>query len=266
MRIAPDREVGFLEAYLERFLVENMKRILRAKHSGEFVDKNSLISIPKRYEYVDLQAMSDAPTLQDAVDSLKKTSFSQLGGVMPLYRKYNLISLLEAALDKIYFDTEVRPKLDHVPDREMVEEMLAVEVDLTIIRILIDLRQRGIPPEAVESIIAMPINIRRGELQLISEANPELVPEAISRTRYANLAQPVRDALNPEKEESLDSVFRSEMYVKSRSLMAHYGKTFAYVLGYIRTAEAEANNLLTIVASGELGVSESKTEAILLIN
>jgi V/A-type H+/Na+-transporting ATPase subunit C len=260
VRIAPEKGERFLEAYLERFLIEDVKRILRAKHSGETVDEYSLISIPKGYDYVNLQSMSAAPSLQEAIDLLKNTRFRAVEEVMPQYRKYGLISLIEATLDKIYFNSEVGPALDDVLDQSVVEEMTALEVDLTIIKSLIDLRVRGVPADIVQSIGFLPMKLRRSELALILEASPDSVPEALSRTRYANLAQPVKDALNSEKDESLDSAFRSEIYRQTKSLMAQHAGTFAYVLGYIRAAEAEANNLVSIVTSEELDLSESKTE------
>lgn len=265
IKITPNDGVGFLVAYLERFLVENVKRILRAKQSRELFDKNLLIPIPKQFEFVDLQAMSEASTLQDSVDLLKKTRFAKIEDVMSLYQKYGLVSLIEGALDKIYFDSEVRMNLRKVPDRDMVENMLSIEVDFNILKTLIDLRARGIPADAACSVLASPAKLGRSELQLISEANAESVSEALSRTSYAQLAQPVRDALNMEKEETLDSVFRSEICGRTNSIMVACSETFGYVLGYIRAAETEANNLVSLVTAKEIGLPESKTESTLCI-
>jgi vacuolar-type H+-ATPase subunit C/Vma6 len=258
VELAPGRSKRFLEAYLQRLLVEDMKRIVRAKHAKKDVDTNSLIAIPKGHASVDLQRMSEASTLQEAVESLGNTRFRQVADVLPIYQKYGLVSLVEASINKVYFDSEVRPSLRGVPSQACVKDMVATETDLVNIGTLTDLRVRGIDPEATHGISFAPVRLKASEVKLISRASADSIPEVVAKTRYADLAQPIRDALGTEKEESLEHVIRLEVYRRSKSLMVRYADTLAYVLGYVREAEAEANNLVSVVTGKELGLADTK--------
>ncbi len=266
VRISSGPSRNLLEAYLERFLLEDLKRILRAKHAGGAVETSSLIVIPKGYDHhIDLKAISEASTLQDAIDLLKNTRFKGVTRLMPIYQKYGLISLIEAFIDKTYYDSEVIMSIGGVPDKSTIKDMIAIEVDLTVIKTLTDLKGRGVAAEAVRSIGFRPMKLKADELVLMLEGNSDSIPEILSRTRYADLSQPIRDALDAGKEESLDHVIRTEIHRRNKSLMIRYAATLAYVLGYVREAETEATNLVSIVTGKELGLPESKIEAALSV-
>ena len=263
--IAPGRSRTFLEAYLVRFQVENMKRVFRAKHSEKVVDRGTLIQVPKGYDRVNLQAMIDAATLQDAVGTLAKTPFAGIADVMPIYEKYRFVSILEAFLEKTYFDSEVRPTLKKLPSQRKVAEVVGTEQDLLNIRMLVDLRARKVAVDAVKALSFMPGNLTDKAVSLISGATPESIPPIISKTPYASLAQPIQDALEPGKDESLDHVARLEVFKRTRAMMMPYADTLAYVLGFVVEAETESNNLISIVTGKELGLSEQRIQSAVCI-
>jgi len=259
--IAPENCRVFLEAYLERFLVEDMKRILRAKHAGRVTDKGSLIPIPKGYERVNLQAMADAPSFQEAVGTLAKTRFRGVVDAVSVYEKYHFISIVEAFLDKAYFDIEVRPALGGLPGRPAIGEMIGTEEDLLNVKMLTDLRARKVSVDAVRALSFKPANLTRGELAAISGATPEAIPQMVAKTRYSSLAQPLQDALESGKDESLDRVVRLEIHRRTKSVIVRCADTFAYVLAYFREAETESNNLVSLVTGKEVGLAEQRIQA-----
>ena len=262
--IAPGGSKKFLEAYLDRFLVEDMKRILRAKHAGAVVDRGSLIPIPTGYDHADLQAMSAAPTLQDAVKSLEKTSYRRVADFMDLYQKHDIISVLEASLDRAYFDSVVRPSLDGAPSSG-VKEMVGMEMDLVSIKAMVDLRARGLASDEVVSVSVTPVGLTVDEVARISDASLESMPKNLSRTPYADLGELLQNAIDPTNEESLDRVMRLEIQRRTRRFMFLYALTLGYVLGYVRDAETEAQNLVSVVTGKELGLSDSKIEVALCV-
>lgn len=262
--VAPGRGRDFLEAYLERFTVEDVRRILRAKRAGEDARRAVLISDPKG-GLVDLQTMSEAPTLQDAIDSLKRTRFRAVSHSLAAYLKYGLLSIVEASIDRVYFDSEVRPALHGLPGLQSIEEMLGTEVDLVNIRTLADLRARGVAPDAVRAVALAPMRLTAADVELLSQASPDSIPEIISRTRYGGLTQQVRDALDAGRYESLDHIVRLEILRRTRALMVASADSLAYVLGYVREAEAEANNIVSIATGKELGMPDAQIEAALCL-
>jgi vacuolar-type H+-ATPase subunit C/Vma6 len=201
--------------------------------------------------------------MQDAVKSLENTRFRGVADAMAIYQKYNLVSVIEAFLDKIYFDSEVRPCLDAVPDSMGIEEMVGTEVDLMDVKTLIDLKARGVSAEEVRRAGFLPYRLKAQEVVRISEASLDSIPRVLSKTRYADLAQPIQNALDPAKGEGLDRVMRSEIQRRTKPLMFRWAISFGYVLGYLREVETEANNLISIVTGKELGLGESEIEATL---
>jgi vacuolar-type H+-ATPase subunit C/Vma6 len=258
--IAPEKCRTFMEAYLERFLVEDMRRILRAKHAGNVVERGSLIPIPKGYDRVGLQALVDAATMEDAVGLLAKSKFA-LGEAMPIYEKYRLVSILEAFLEKTYYDSEVRPTLKGLPGQGTIEDLVATEVDLTDVEKVADLRARKVAVEAVKALAHEPMRLTPAQLASISATTPESIPQIISKTRYSALTQPLQDALESGKDESLDHVLRLEVFKRTKAMMVPSSDTFAYVLAYMREAETECNNLVSIGTGKELGLPEARIQA-----
>lgn len=263
--IAPDRCRTFLEAYLDRFLLIDMKRILRSKWPGGSLESVALISVPKKYASADLQAMADAQTFQDALKSLGGTPFKETVGSAPIFQKYRLIAVVEASLDSIYYNSVVLPSIEGVPDRSTVWEMVGAEVDLMNIRIITDLRTRGVDPDAVRSLSLTPMGLRSTEISQICRSSVDQIPESIARTRYAFMVQLVKDSIDPSKDETLDHAAKVGLRSLSKGLMTRYADSLAYVLGYIREAEIEADNLVSIVTGKELGLAEPKIAAALCL-
>jgi vacuolar-type H+-ATPase subunit C/Vma6 len=63
-RLAPRDVKEFLTLYAERYVVENVKRILRAKRTKSQINANMLLPIPREYALINFSAMVEAPTLQ----------------------------------------------------------------------------------------------------------------------------------------------------------------------------------------------------------
>lgn len=263
--IAPGKSRTFLEAYLERFLVEDIKRILRAKHAGQSADKSILIPIPKGYDSVGLPAVIQAASIQEAVGLLAATQFKEVGEAMPVYEKHRLVSIIEAFLDRVYFDSIIVPSLRRAPAERWIEQMVGLERDLIAIKTIMDLRARKVAADVVRSINLIPSGLTEEEVGMIVGATPEAIPRMLSKTKYSELVQPLQDSLEAGKDESLDHVARLEVFRQTKSLMFPCTFSLAYVLGYIRQAETEANNLVAIVSGKELGLTETRIQAALCV-
>jgi len=238
-----------------------MKRILRAKHSGRVIDKGALIPIPKGYEHVNLDAMVESATLQDAVGLLKQSEFEHIADVMPVYEKYHLISIIEAFLERTYFESAVRLTTKRLPGRRRIAVLVGTEADVLGIGMLADMMARKVAVDAIRSVCFMPEKLTAEERELISAANPSSLPQVLSKTAYSSLAKPVQDALESGKDESFDRLARLEVFNQARSIKMPCADNFAYVLGYIIEAETESNNLISIVTGKELGLPEPRIQA-----
>lgn len=256
-KIAPEGAGRFLEAYFERFLVEDLKKVLRAKCRAAAVDGGALVTMSMAHKRLDLKAIAEAPTLQACLDMLDRTRFKGMVRAGSIYQKYGIVSVLEAFLDKAYYDSQVGAAMEEVPDSDLIDEMVGAEADLVNISTIADLRNRGVSTDAVLSLTSVPRRLTGGDVARLAEANPGSIPELVQRTRYSGFAQKIQDAFDSGKDQTLELATRSAVLDQTKSMMVRHADTMAYVMGYVREAEAEANNLVSIATGKELGLSES---------
>ncbi|MEM3832163.1 MAG: V-type ATPase subunit [Thermoprotei archaeon] len=255
--IAPSDVREFLKLYSERFMVENIKRILRAKHSLTKITNEMLIPIPREYALINFPAMIESATLQDSLELLKATKYYQILEWFPLYRKHNIVTILEGSLDKIYFERSWKAA-EKLPDSRELKAVLGVEIDLRNISLIIDLRARDISPETVLSISFRPVKLKSEDINQMSKARLDAIPDILMRTHYQNLAQRLRETIESKKLEQIDHIITDELYNQIKIMMIRYPSSFSYVIGYLIMTEIETRNLIALITGKELGLQEEK--------
>ena len=74
IREAQGKIQDLLTRYCARFEVENIKRVIRAKHSGEIIEEPNLIPLPREYTLVNFPALLNAKDVDEVVGLLRETS------------------------------------------------------------------------------------------------------------------------------------------------------------------------------------------------
>ncbi|MGB9728534.1 MAG: V-type ATPase subunit [Thermoprotei archaeon] len=255
--IAPSDVKEFLRLYSERFMIENIKRILRAKHSLAKITSEMLIPIPREYALINFSAMIESATLQDSLELLKATKYYQILEWFSLYRKYNMVTILEGSLDKIYFE-RLWKATEKLPDSRESKEILGIEIDLRNIGLIIDLRARDVSPETVLSISFRPVRLKSEDINQMSKARLDAIPDILMRTYYQTLAQRLRETIESKKLEQIDHIIADELYHQVKIMMLRHPSSFSYVIGYLIMTEIEAQNLIALITGKELGLQEEK--------
>jgi vacuolar-type H+-ATPase subunit C/Vma6 len=262
INIAPSDVKKFLELYAERFIIENIKRILRAKHSSTKISSEALIPIPREYALINFPAMIESITLQDSLELLKATKYYQILDWLSLYRKYEIITILESALDKIYFE-KIWKETDKLPDKRETKMMIGSEIDLRNINMILDLRARDISPETILSVSFKPVRLRDEDINQMSRARFDTIPDILARTPYQSLAQRLKEAIESKKLEKIDYIIADEIYNQIKTIMVRYPNSFSFVIGYLIMTEIEAHNLIALITAKELGLKEDEIKEIL---
>lgn len=257
INIAPSDVKKFLELYAERFVVENIKRILRAKHSLTKITSETLIPIPREYVLINFPAMIESTTLQDSLELLKATKYYQILNWFSLYRKHGIITILESALDKIYFE-KIWKETDRLPDSRETKMIIGSEIDLRNINLIIDLRARDISPETILSVSLRPVRLKDEDIAQMSRARLDAIPDILTRTPYQNLAQRLKEAIESKKLEKIDHIIADEIYNQAKIIMVRYPNSFSFVIGYLIMSEIEAHNLIALITAKELGLKEDE--------
>lgn len=264
IQIVPRDFRDFLFLYAERYEMENVKRILRSKRTGNQIGTDMLLPIPREFAIINFSAMIEASTLQDSLEILKATRYSTIIEKTSLLQKYGIQTLLEGALDKIYFK-DLEKSLNSIPDNRKVGIIVGTEVDLRNIGLMIDLRARNVDPETVLSISFKPFRLRDEDVNQIARAKPNMVPDIIMRTSYQRFASRLKSTFEEGKVERIEQVINSEIYSKAMSVARESPNDFAYIVGYLQMAEMEAKNMLSIATGMELALEEEKIRSMLYL-
>ncbi len=264
IRIAPRDFRDFLFLYAGRYEMENVKRILRSKRTGNQIGTDMLLPIPREFAIINFSAMIEASTLQDSLEILKATRYSTIIEKTSLLQKYGIQTLLEGALDKIYFK-DLEKSLNSIPDNRKVGIIVGTEVDLRNIGLMIDLRARDVDPETVLSISFKSFRLRDEDVNQIARAKPNMVPDIIMKTPYQRFASRLKSTFEEGKVERIEQVINSEIYSKAVSVARESPNDFAYIIGYLQMAEMEAKNLISIATGMELALEEEKIRSMLYL-
>jgi len=263
-KIAPNRIRKFLVTYADRYEVENVKRILRSKRTGRKMTSDTLIPIPREYALINFQAMIEAPTLEDSLDLLKATRYSEVSEKISIYKKHEVQAVLEALIDKIYFD-QLLDSIDGIPDEEKVKEIVGAEIDLRNIGTMIDLKARGVSPEAILATSFKSFRLKEEDKNQIATARIESVPDIVARTTYQGFASNLKSIIEENRIEQLENAILKEAYAKAKSISGRNPNSFTYVIGYLAAAEMETRNLITLSTAKELKIEEEKVRNLLYL-
>jgi vacuolar-type H+-ATPase subunit C/Vma6 len=250
-RVAQGRMQDFLNRYSARFEVENIKRVIRAKH-GQTGEEAHLIPLPREYSLVNFPALSKAKDVDEVASLLRDTQYSPLAEKLQSYRETSATMILEAALDQIYFSRvwQVAQKVQGV--RNLVGE----EIDLRNLLITFSLKTREISSRLIdEAILPLSYKIPKSTLRSLLQSRVEDAPNILS-AGYSKLAS---EAVRLAKKDStlpLEWPFFRQLYGYASSVLMTQPLQAGYVLAYLLLCECEAKNLTSIVTGKQLNLGD----------
>jgi len=252
-RVAQGKMQDLLSRYCARFEVENIKRILRAKH-GRSSEEPSLIPLPREYTLVNFPALAKASDVDEVASLLRDTPYHILIGALQPYRESGVTITLEAALDKSYF---VR-LWEFVGKFGGMRDLVGEEVDLRNLLIVLSLKARETPSRIIEDAL-IPVSYRLPKITLRSvlQSRIEDAPSVLAMP-YSKV---VSDAANLRRGDSLmpmESVLLRQLYEDATEFSRTRSLQAGYIMAYLLLCECEAKNLVAIVTGKQLGLPEEE--------
>ncbi|MBS7623456.1 V-type ATPase subunit [Candidatus Bathyarchaeota archaeon] len=252
----------FLEAYSARIEVENLKRILRAKHAQEEIEEDDLIPLRREHTLVNFQALTKAENVEEAVSLLRETVYASITNKLDSYRRLGSSIVLESYLDNVYFN-RLWEGMERLPGVTGVRRLVGEEVDLRNILLILTLKRREIPSRLAEEM-AIPIFYRLSRNVVKSLFQKELIDalEALSGTVYRPVAQELLKSREPTS--SIETVASKHLYNDASSALNDMFLELGYVIAYMLLCEREARSLTTVTTALDLGVPEASLQERLL--
>jgi vacuolar-type H+-ATPase subunit C/Vma6 len=252
----------FLEAYSARIEVENLKRILRAKHAQEKIEEDDLIPLRREYTLVNFQALTKAENIEEATSLLRETVYASITERLDSYRRLDSSIVLESHLDRVYFN-RLWEGMERLPDVDGVRRLVGEEIDLRNILLVFTLKTIGTPPRLAEEI-AVPIFYRLSRNVLKSLLQKEFTDalEALSGTVYSTVAHELLKSKEPTG--NIEMIVSKHLYNEASSALSDMFLELGYVIAYMLLCEREARSLATITTALDLGVPEASLQERLL--
>ncbi len=253
MRVAQGNMQNLLRRYCARFEVENIKRIIRAKH-GQGAEKPRLLPVPREYSLVNFSALVKAKDIDEAVSLLRDTPYYPIYEKLQPYRESGTTILLEATLDKIYFSRvwEMVGKISGIRD------LIGEEIDLRNLLIAFSLKSREISLRHMEeAIIPLSYRLPKTTLHTMLQSRLEDVPNILTKS-YSRLAFEAVNMVKNDSTRPLEWLFFEQLYNDASAALRTKPLQAGYIIAYLLLCECEAKNLVSIVTGKELNLTEEE--------
>lgn len=259
-RAAQGKMQDLLDRYCARFEVENIKRILRAKH-GRSSQEPSLIPLPRERTLVNFMALAKASGVDEVASLLRDTPYHVLLERLQLYRQSELTLILEAALDNTYF-TRLWELVGNFRD---IRDLVGEEIDLRNLLLVLSLKARGTPSRLIEETV-IPIYYRLRKITLRSLLQSRLEDAAsVLAMPYSKMASEATSIISGDSSLPLEWLFFKQLYADAFAFSRTHSLQAGYIVAYLLLCECEARNLVSIVTGKQLGLSEEEVSKRLFV-
>jgi vacuolar-type H+-ATPase subunit C/Vma6 len=251
-RAAQGKMQDLISRYCARFEVENVKRIVRAKHGGQSEEEPTLSPLQREYSLVNFPALLKAKDVDEVASLLRETPYHSVLEVLQPYRESGATMILEATLDKIYFSKV----WDLVGKTHGTRDLIGEEIDLRNLLIVFSLKTREAAARIIENATipisyALPKTMLRSLLQSRIEDASNIVT-----TGYSKLASEAANLLRTGSSVPLEWLFSKQLYGDASATLTTHPLQTAYIIAYLLLCECEAKNLISIVTGKQLNLSE----------
>lgn len=256
IKISSGKVKNFVDMFVRRIEIENIKRILRAKFSGRAVSEEDLIKFPREFTYVNIAAMLESPTFDDALYHLTPSPYKEAIEFSQYTKGIGSPFPVELGIETEYFRRVVNTASKVKKGRE-VEKLLKVEYGTKLIYYILSIKILG-----GQVIYLEKYSDKMSRLMLIEpyifndfiRAKEDTALDVLNRSGYKWIVKYI--------EESVLKRSVSDLYYWSSKAFKEYAESYAarnplnlvFLLWYLYSVEFEYRNLYTIALAKELDV------------
>ena len=265
LRITSGKLKELFEAYAKRIEIENLKRIIRVVHGKtEIVDEN-LISMPRQYQEVNFPALLAVKEMAEVVELLKESPYKSVGKRLVEYEAHGNPALLEAELDKIYYD-DVWAETSEVPDSRKIRAFIGTEVDLRNLQWILLSKYMKVEPWLVhENIIDIGYGLHKSTVSRLIDVDAQKIPHTFVPPRYFETMRRAAELVRQDKIVETENLFSQHLYSNAEKVSIRNPNSLVHVFSYLQLCFREARNLTTLAIGKQMKMSENRLENLLFL-
>ena len=263
LKIASGKIGSALQQYYRILEVENLKKIIRAKHENIRVTESQLIPVARKYQTVNFPALLETRDMSEMIQLLSETPYSVLKDRLDTYNRYSNPLILEAAVDSAYYEN-LWKKIEGLPHSDDVEQLIGTELDLKNLLLVFASKEMNMNRELFnELVMKRHYRLQKSIIDRMSEAQYRTIPELLMGQYYADLAKEAADLFQKERFTEIENSFSRYVYSNAERIMVRKPNSLVYVFGYLSLCFKEARNLTTLSIAKQMGMDEEKTRNLL---
>jgi len=275
-RISDEDVRFFIDVYVWRNDIENIKTLIRGKRAGENITRLRNLFLPGTITKEELVELYEKPTVEALLHAINLPFIEELERV---YAESGLAGL-EAAMTHNYYRLTHRIARRIADEQSLFRKYLLLEVDLMNALTILKLKRTGSPANAIEPYLvdaygdikpseySIQHRARKTFFKQLAEAQDiEAAIRLLERSRFKSAVQPGINAYRAtgsllELEREFDI-----MLLRQATKLTHKQPMSADVVAsYLLAKVIESRNILMLIKGKELDVAESFLERELVIS
>ncbi len=267
------KEVGsLLDAMLNKFEVENLRIILRAKIAGLNVDETMSYIIPVREfsEEFCKSLLEKSENVEDIVHLLMRTDYGPaLAKGLKDFEETGLSISLETALDQYVYES-LWKEADKIgdADRKIAKKIIGTEIDFANMKLILRCKTLHIEADQTRKLI-LPIFFQLTEESINKSIEAEDVESALNLFMLRSYKNILSVVLAQYKDSNLlsevEQIFDEFLLKNNRDILKHpFPFDVGVVMSFLNVKWIEVKNLRAIVKGKEDNVPEEAVQKKLL--
>ena len=259
--ISPPSYADFIDIYLMKYDIENIKTVLRIRLSGIQNDFEGLFIPTGLLNLSKIKAL-----MGKEIDDISKELPSPLKEFLSVYKEINKndLSFIETKLDHFYFD-KLLAFVEAIPEKGIVlKNFLLNRISIHNILVFLKLTRENIPKQDISKYIYQRGN-RQFFLKLINAKSNEEVIKIISNSKYRKIKKDIESFLNGGSLVAVEIALQQYMLRNALPFQHQNPLTVYSILSYLIVKEFEMKNINLIIKAKYLGLDAKKIEPHLVL-
>lgn len=254
---------NLLEVHNLRLEIENLKRIVRVVHGKQSITEEQLFTIHHKYQNVNLHALMMAETIPEVIDLLKASPYKDLEGCLDEYERYGNPIILEAQLDKIYYDN-FRSALHKTPDSGKIWALIGTQVDLRNVQLAISSKYMKIEPGVLQKmLVEKGYRLSKNATSRLAGSDLQGIPGVLSWPSYADLAHKAVELIEEGRIFEMETLFSQYLRAYTEKMSIRNPNSLVYVFSYLDLCLREAKNLTTLAIGKQMNVASERLRSLM---
>ena len=242
----------FVNVFLNKWDVQNIKTILRGKNIHEVADEILASLAPAgALDDATLIELVKQPDVKAVIDLLATWGIEYYKPLTQHFTEFSEtrdLAVLEYALDKFYYNSALDAVAGDSYDEAIVRQIIRSEIDVTNIKnILRIIRDKVEPENATYYFIRGGKELDFDKLVIVSQARTtEGVIKLLSNTSYGFLTEIPNEYVTTEKISAFEKALDKFLLQKALAMFSGDPLSFAMVVGYLWAKLNEITNIRII--------------------